>query len=371
MKRLLLALLAVTACAEETNGPDMRAAEPRTAYIVTTSGDPSPLAARLMADGIGTARIYHNVIQGLATYPITAGQAEALRHQRGVLSVESDGMVFADPTPADAALSWGIDRIDQRKLPLDGTYTAVSTGAGQRAYIVDTGIRYSHTEFGGRAVFGWDYSGGLGEDCRGHGTHVAGTVGGATYGVARGVTLVSVRVFGCSGGTPYSVVIAALDYIATQPIGVVNMSLGGGANTVTDQAVANLTGRGFSVVVSAGNSGADACAYTPARAPSAVTVGSTTRSDDISSFSNHGRCVDVYAPGSSIISAYYTGDAATATLSGTSMSAPHVTGVIARRMGQGMTARQAELNVTQTATPRIPRLSRGAKGTLLYADPTS
>jgi subtilisin family serine protease len=366
---LVLAVVACDTAPVEPERPQAIAAT-RQGYIVTV--DPSVDVPRLVERlAVPTAYMYTQALTGFATKPVTAGQAEALRHAKGVLAVEPDGIAFVDPSVTTSAPAWGIDRIDQRKLPLSGTYSYISTGAGKRIYIVDTGIRYSHTQFGGRAVFGWDYSGGDGSDCRGHGTHVAGTAGGSTYGVARSATLVSVRVFGCTGGAPYSTIIAALDFIATQPIGVVNMSLGGPAHAATDAAVNSLAARGFAVAVAAGNNGANACNYSPARAASAMTVGATTRSDDKASYSNSGTCVDLYAPGSSILSAYYNGDAATASLSGTSMASPHVAGVLARRMGQGLSARAAEANIIQTATPRIPRMPHGAKGILLYADPAS
>jgi subtilisin family serine protease len=227
--------------------------------------------------------------------------------------------------------TWGLDRIDQRNLPLSGTYTYDVSGSGVRAYIIDTGIHYSHNEFGGRASFGYDALGGDGSDCNGHGTHVAGTVGGTVYGVAKNVALYAVRVLNCSGSGTTSGVIAGVDWVRNNAIkpAVANMSLGGGASTSLDNAVSNAIASGVTFAVAAGNSSANACNYSPARVASALTVGSTTSSDSRSSFSNFGSCLDLFAPGSSITSAWRTSNTATNTISGTSMASPHVAGVAA------------------------------------------
>lgn len=251
--------------------------------------------------------------------------------------------------------SWGLDRIDQRQLPLDGQYTADVAGAGQIVYIVDSGIDYGHQAFGGRAVPGYDLEGGDGSDCYGHGTHVAGTVGGADYGVASGVTLVSVRVFpACTGNTESSEVIAALDWIAQQGIiGTVNMSLGGPAEPALDAAVAALAALGYTVVVSAGNEAQDVCNVSPAREPSAVTVGATDRQDFRATFSNFGDCLDLFAPGVAIESTLIGGGSGP--MSGTSMAAPHVAGYAAMLGERGVTAvadsiaSHATKNVVQAA----------------------
>jgi subtilisin family serine protease len=359
-----LALVLLTACGGEPTEPSLTAAEIRRSYVVLL--DPAAdVPALVTRFGVPARYTYTHALQGYATIPITEGQAHALTRQRGVIRVTPDQPM------RESAPSWGLDRIDQRKLPLDSTYRRSSSGAGIVAYIVDTGIRYTHTEFQGRAAFGFDAFGGDGSDCRGHGTHVAGTVGGASYGIAPGVLLRSVRVLDCAGGGTSATVVAGLDYIATQPVGVVNLSLGGPRDEPIDAAIATLTARGFAVTVAAGNNRFDACLFSPSRAPSAITVGATAASDNLATYSNTGPCVDLYAPGSSIISAIHTTDLATAWMSGTSMAAPHVAGVIARRMGQGMTARAAESRVLTDATPRIPRLPKGEKGKLLYADPAS
>ena len=238
----------------------------------------------------------------------------------------------------EANATWGIDRIDQHNLPLSTTYNYTNTGAGVTAYIIDTGIRFDHSEFGGRAVTGFDAvtSGGNAADCNGHGTHVSGTVGGATYGVAKGVSLVAVRVLGCNGSGSTSGVIAGIDWVTShhQSPAVANMSLGGSASTALDNAVKNSITSGVAYAIAAGNGNfigiaQDACKYSPARVAEAMTIGATDRNDKKASWSNYGNCVDWFAPGVSITSAWYTSTAATNTISGTSMATPHTTGVAA------------------------------------------
>ena len=266
---------------------------------------------------------YGSALKGFAAELSDEALAE-LRSDPDVAYIEQDQTVSLSTTQTGA--TWGIDRIDQRNRPLSGTYTYTATGAGVRAYIIDTGIRPTHSQFGSRAstVYGSN-------DCNGHGTHVAGTIGGSTYGVAKGVLLRGVRVLNCSGSGTWSGIIAGVDWVRANHIkpAVANMSLGGGFSSSVNTAVNNLANAGVFVAVAAGNSNANACNFSPASASAVTSVMSSTSSDAKSSFSNWGSCAHVYAPGSSITSAWHTSNTATNTISGTSMASPHVAGVAA------------------------------------------
>src|SRR5688572_18403843 len=242
--------------------------------------------------------VYKHAVSGFSV-EMKAAAAEDLSKDPRVKYVEEDSEVYAIATQTNA--TWGLDRIDQRSLPRDTNYTYTTTGAGVNAYIIDTGVRFSHSEFTGRTGSTYDAigDGQNGNDCNGHGTHVAGTVGGTTYGVAKGVTIHRVRVLNCSGSGSNSGVIAGVDWVTANHASpaVANMSLGGGASSALDNAVANSVASGVTFAVAAGNENQNACNVSPARAPSAITVGSTTTSDARSSFSNFGTCVDIFAPG--------------------------------------------------------------------------
>lgn len=300
-------------------------------FIVTLQPrlDPGAVAREL---GLKPDFVYTRVLNGFAGSIGEAARAGLLKDNR-IVRIEPDKPVYA----AVATTSWGLDRIDQKAQPLNLQYNAAKTGRGVSVYIVDTGIRYDHQMFGGRAVPGIDIvnDGRNGNDCDGHGTHVAGIAGGGSgYGVAPGVRLVSARVLDCEGAGTSSGVIAALDWIAkngSRP-GVVNLSLGGEAHASTDDAVRRLVAAGFPVVVAAGNDNADACQRSPARVGEAVTTGATNKADARASFSNHGACLDMFAPGEAIVSAWATGGASLATASGTSMAAPHVAGAAALQL---------------------------------------
>jgi len=315
--------------------------------------------------------VYNNALKGFSIQlPPQASEKvlEALSKNPNVLRIEEDKEVFSTGTQTNA--TWGLDRIDQQALPLDAIYNYETTADNVTAYILDTGINYSHNDFSGRASFGFDAFGGDGDDCTGHGTHVAGTVGGDTWGVAKNVNLVAVRVLDCNGSGTYSGVIAGVDWVTANASGpsVANMSLGGGFSSSLNTAVKNSVEAGIIYSVSAGNSSADACNYSPASTSEAITVGSTSSSDARSSFSNYGSCVDIFAPGSSITSAGISSDTATSTKSGTSMSAPHVAGAAALYLQNNASATPADVYTAlfNNSTKNIVTNSNTENNHLLY-----
>ena len=278
--------------------------------------------------GGSVGEVYDAALTGFSV-TLSPGQAKRLAADPAVAYVEQDRVITLEATQTNPP--WGLDRIDQRNRPLSGTFTYPNTASNVRVYVIDTGIRITHSQFGGRATWGANFAGGQNTDCNGHGTHVAGTIGGSTYGVAKQVRLVAVKVLNCSGNGTTSGVVAGINWVTSNAVkpAVANMSLGGGASTSIDNAVANSVASGVTYVVAAGNSGANACNYSPARAPSAITVGATTSTDARASFSNYGSCLDIFAPGVSITSAWSTSNTATNTISGTSMASPHVAGAAA------------------------------------------
>jgi subtilisin family serine protease len=333
------------------------------------------------ADGGRVDRVFTRVLNGYSM-KLPPQALEAVRKNPNVKYIEPVQFfnvsedLFAGTVQSGAV--WGLDRIDQRDLPLNNEYFYESSGNGVNVYIVDSGILYSHSEFSGRAFLGFDsFSDGMnGQDCFGHGTHVAGIIGGSTYGVAKGASLISVRAFNCSGSGTTTTVISGLDWIAnnhTNPA-VVNMSLGGGASPSLDTAVNNLINSGVVVVAAAGNFNADACSYSPGRVGYAITVGATALNDVRSSFSNWGSCLDLFAPGSSIQSAWIGSNSATNTLSGTSASAPFVTGVAALYLqtNPGGTVSQVTNAIVSTSTAnKIESAGSGSPNQLLYSLLTS
>ena len=371
---LVTALSATPAAAQVTERPSVvrhaaRGLSPvipgRFIVTVAPRNDPGLVAS---AAGVRADRVYRRVLNGFAASLSDLTQSRLLYDYR-VVSIEPDRKM----TITVASKSWGIDRIDQRKLPLNNSYTTVGTGAGVSVFIVDTGIRFDHTIFGGRAVRGIDVIGDgyNGADCQGHGTHVAGTIGGGGgYGVAPDVTLVSARVLNCEGSGTVSGIIHALDWIATNARrpAVVNMSLGGGASLSLDNAVNSLVASGIPTIVAAGNDNVDACKQSPARATSAVTVAASSNTDSRASFSNWGTCVELFAPGVSIASAYKNSPTSIALMSGTSMAAPHVSGRAALLLEANptMTSSAVTSAILSTSTGGVIASVAGSPNRLLY-----
>jgi subtilisin family serine protease len=321
-------------------------------YIVVLNDEASPLRVAQEADA-GPRFVYQAALRGFAAQ-LTEAQVRRLQRDERVRYIEQDR--YVERTATQTGATWGLDRVDQRNLPLDGSYTYNADGTGVHAYIIDTGILLSHTQFTGRLGNGYDAvtSGGSANDCNGHGTHVAGTVGGTTYGIAKKVTLHPVRVLDCAGSGTNAGVVAGMDWVTANRVkpAVANMSLGGGASTAVDDATNRMIAAGVVTAVAAGNDNVNACNSSPARVAGAITVGSTTSTDARSSFSNYGSCLDVFAPGSSITSAWHTGSSATNTISGTSMASPHVAGVAVLYMQGNPTAtnQQARDAIVNAAT---------------------
>ncbi|HJV99470.1 MAG TPA: S8 family serine peptidase [Arthrobacter sp.] len=344
-------------------------------YLVRYAADADVAAetAGIRARGLGVDRTFSHALRG-AVVTATPAQAEALSRSGRVLSVEVDAPV--SPFETQQPAPWGLDRVDQRALPLSGSYSWTASGAGVSVYVVDTGVLASHTEFAGRITAGWTaVADGRGSgDCNGHGTHVAGTVAGTTYGVAKAATVVPVRVLDCNGSGYNSDVVAGLDWIAANHAAgspaVVNMSLGGAASTAVDAALQGVINDGVAAFVAAGNSAVDACGSSPARVSAAVTVAASDSADRQASFSNYGSCVDLYAPGVGITSASYTSTTATASMSGTSMATPHAAGAGAVLLAQNPALTPAQVAATLASNSTAGVVIGAGAGTpnrLLYS----
>ena len=307
--------------------------------------------------------VYEAALEGFAAIIPPAAFA-ALQADPNVAYLEADQVMNAIVTQSPA--TWGLDRIDQRNLPLNNGYIYAASGAGVHAYIIDTGIRATHQQFTGRMSAGYTaINDGQGSnDCNGHGTHVAGTVGGSTYGVAKQVTLHPVRVLGCTGSGTTSGVIAGINWVAAnqQRPAVANMSLGGGASSSLDAAIRNAVNAGIVFAVAAGNENTNACNSSPARAVEALTVGATMSNDGRASYSNYGACLDLFAPGTSIISAYHTNNTAPATMSGTSMASPHAAGAAALYRSANPNAAPAEVMAAIVANATANKVTGPGSG---------
>ncbi|MBO2607823.1 S8 family peptidase [Shewanella algae] len=338
----------------------------------------SSMGARLANEhGIEVRQNFGNSLNGVLV-KANAAQIQSLLKDPNIKYVEQDQRVSIEPMVEAAGdqggATWGLDRIDQRDLPLNSNYHYDYDGSGVTAFVIDTGVRNTHNEFGGRASSGYDFidNDNDSSDCNGHGTHVAGTIGGSTYGVAKNVNIVGVRVLNCSGSGTNSGVISGINWVKNNAQGpsVANMSLGGGASQALDDAVNAAVAAGISFVVAAGNDNSNACNYSPARAANAVTVGSTTSTDSRSSFSNYGTCLDIYAPGSSITSAWYNSNSATNTISGTSMASPHVAGVAALYLAENPALSPTQLTnllVSRASSGKVGDAKTGSPNKLLYS----
>ncbi|XVV06891.1 S8 family peptidase [Actinosynnema sp. CA-248983] len=346
-------------------------------YVVALRDSASPRAAsadtaqNLVARYGGKVQVaWQHALNGFHATDLSATQARRLAADPRVQYVQADLPVQATGTQPNPP-SWGLDRVDQRNLPLDNSYTYPNTASNVRAYIIDTGIRTSHSDFGGRATWGTNTVDSNNTDCNGHGTHVAGTVGGTAHGVAKEVKLIAVKVLNCQGSGTTAGVVNGVNWVTQNAVkpAVANMSLGGGADTALDNAVRNSVAAGITYAVASGNSNANACNYSPARVAEAISTNASTNTDARASFSNFGTCTDIFAPGQNITSAWHTSDSATNTISGTSMASPHVAGAAALYLSANPSAAPAAVQtalVNAATSDKITNPGTGSANKLLF-----
>jgi subtilisin family serine protease len=351
-----------------TDAPDVV----KDSYVVVLKNTPQTAASLSQKYGGSVTQTYKAALNGFATN-MSEAQARKLAADPAVDYVQANRTLRISGTQPNPP-SWGIDRIDQRNLPLDNSYTYPNEASNVNAYIIDTGILTTHTTFGGRAKPGFDAitAGGQAVDCHGHGTHVAGTVGGTQYGVAKAVNLFAVRVLSCTGSGTTAQVVAGIDWVTANAVkpAVANMSLGGGVDTVLDAAVSRSIASGVTYAIASGNSnGSNACNFSPARVPEAITVNASTNTDARASFSNIGTCTDIYAPGQNIVSSWIGSNTATNNISGTSMATPHVAGAAALYLSANPAATPQQVRdalVASATSDKITDAGAGSPNKLLY-----
>ncbi|MGD9563770.1 MAG: S8 family serine peptidase [Pyrinomonadaceae bacterium] len=334
-------------------------------------------AGRLVSRFGGSVdKVFSHALQGFSA-EMTPKAAEAMSNDPSVLFIEEDSYISVNTTTQPDA-PWGLDRVDQRNIPLNTSYNYDKTGNGVNVYVIDTGVRVSHSEFAGRATADYDsmYDGQNGNDCHGHGTHVAATIGGINYGIAKNVSIHGVRVLGCNGIGTVSTAVEGIDWVTANHVSpaVANMSMGSNASPLLDFAVQGSIDSGVTYVAAAGNSSADACNTSPARLPAAITVGASDQTDQRASFSNYGSCVDLFAPGVSILSAWAWNDYASFSASGTSMAAPHVTGTVALYLEDHPNASPGEAAsalVDDATGGAMSTTSDGSPNLMLFTAPTA